>query len=219
MVTEEINKGFDQNAQANAHAQGNAGNNAAPQAQNNVNAQAQPNAGQGQDLGAYIEGIRSSLQKAVDILNQFSSAMVSAQETQRGMNETMQKVLKEVSELRKTIGSVEAENKKQEAERQDAPKEPFVDPGAGETTEHKEVTPSDGELKEKVPGKQTLGIKGDAEAQKSKKIVKTTTTPAPTIADGSVDTDISKAAIKGILSGKIKSAGEVIDFAKKGGKV
>lgn len=203
----DINKLNPDQQQANAGAQAQAAPQAAPAAQ-------PAQAGQAQDLqlGALVEEVRTYLQKTVDALNTVSTAMQSAQDTNRGLNETMSKMVEEFTSLKKTIGNIEAENKKQEAERQDAPKEPHVDPGAGETTEHKETTPSDAELKEKVPGKQLLGQKGEETEKSAKKdIVKVGgETPVPQSGVKEVDTDITKSLIPDILSGKLKGAGNVI---------
>lgn len=208
----DVNKiGEGQTQAAGAGASAGAANQA-PQAQPN----AQPQVGQPQDLqlGALVEEMRTYLQKTVDALNAVSSGMQSAQEVQRGMSETMAKIANKLEIVEKTIGSVIAENKKQEAERQDAPKEPHADPGAGETTEHKEVMPTDAELKEKVPGKQTLGQKQEevGKTAKGTDIVKIGgATPSPQAGTKIEETDISKSMISDILSGKLKGAGNVIN--------
>jgi len=213
MTEENVKKGFGQENVAPA-----------PQAQAQPQAAPAPNApvaqanGQTGNVSDYIESIRSSLQKAVDALNQVASSLNSANETNAGLTDAMQKIAKDIADIKagqkvvKTVGNTESVNEAQERERQDAPKEPHVDPGAGETTEHKEVEPTEAELKEKVPGKQTLGQK--EEVEKTKKIVKTVETPTPTLANEKIDTDIHKSAIKDVLGGKLKNVNSVIEYVR-----
>lgn len=234
------------NGNANASNSGNSsGQSAAPQQQpqqqqmqpqQNQMQQQQPQGNDTMQFDTQVEEIRLHLQKAVDALNQIVASVNSATEVQRGLTETMSKVLKREEEYStkldsviKTIGDIGAVNQAQLKEQFDEPKEPKKLEGTGETTADDDATPSDGELKEKVPGKQTLGhgdekpgaagmaggsSSGGDNTEKSKRIiqvVKTVKAPAaPTTAAPEVSKDIKKSMITSILTGKIR-AGDVMD--------
>lgn len=178
----------------------------------------QPQFGANQDgnnvqLDGQFEEIRLHLQKAVDVLNRIVSSVNSATEVNRGLAETMSKVFERIdkldSNILKTIGDINAVNQAQLKEQFDEPKEPKKLEGTGETTADDDAEPSEEELKEKVPGKQTLGQEkkdeGSTEKSARREVVKTVKAPsAPTKKSEETTIDVNKSMISEVLAGHVK---------------